>query len=474
MSADNRTRDNGQQGFLSVLIRVYPRLIRFWSFWASSRIFALWIAVAFAAAALPARAIIPIQQWQTASGARVYFVENRDLPILDVSVEFPAGAGYDRPEKSGVASMTNRLLRSGADGMNEDDIARRIADVGAQLGGRFDTDRAGLALRTLSSPGERRQAIEILARILRRPEFPAAVLEREKVRLIGALKEADTKPDTIAAVTFYRLLYRDHPYGLRASGEVATVGKLAREDLLDFYRRHYAAPYAVVALMGDVSRAEAEAIAEEVTRGLPQADGAEPSLPPVMELAAGTTRLIAHPASQANILIGALGMRRDDPDYFPLFVGNYVLGGGGFVSRITEEVRQKRGLAYAAYSYFSPLRQPGPFVISMQTRRDQAKEALDVVQKTLRDFVAGGPTTEELAAAKQNIVGGFPLRIDSNRKIHEYLALIGFYRLPLTYLEDFVKNVERVSVDDVRDAFRRRLRPDRMVTVVVGAEEGKP
>lgn len=440
-----------------------------------SSFLAAWLtAAALATAALPARAILPIQHWQTANGARVYFVENHDLPILDLSIEFPAGAGYDRPEKSGTASMTNRLLRLGADGMNEDEIARRLADVGAQMGGRFDVDRAGLSLRTLSSRAERSEALTVFARLLRAPEFPGSVLEREKVRLIGALKEADTKPDTIASLTFYRLVYGGHPYALRSSGEVATVEKLARADLAEFYRRHYAARHAVVALMGDVTRAEAEAIAEEVTRGLPPGESAEPPLPPVTGLTAGTTRTIAHHATQAHILIGAPGISRDDPDYFPLFVGNHVLGGGGFVSRMVDEVRQKRGLAYSAYSYFSPLKRPGPFVIGMQTQRDQAAQALEVARKTLSDFVASGPTEAELMAAKQNIIGGFPLRIDSNRKIHDYLTLIGFYRLPLSYLDDFVNNVERVTVAGVREAFQRRVHPDRMVTVVVGADPGEP
>ena len=168
-------------------------------------------------------------------------------------------------------------------------------------------------------------------------------------------------------------------------------------------------------------------------------------MPPVTALAAGETRMVAHHASQAHILIGAPGIRAAIRITSALFVGNYVLGGGGFVSRITEEVRQKRGLAYSASSYFQPLQREGPFIISMQTRRDQAAEALEVARATLAEFVKNGPTAEELAAAKRNIVGGFPLRIDSNRKIHEYLALIGFYRLPLTYLEDFVKDVERVT-----------------------------
>ena len=432
-----------------------------------------WLAAALLAAAAPAQAILPIQQWKAASGARVYFVENRDLPMLDVSVELPAGAGYDQPAKSGVASMTQRLLKSGADGMSEDDVARRIADIGAQLGGRFDADRAGLSVRTLSSPRERKQALDILARSLRAPSFPAAVLEREKIRLIGSLKEADTKPDTIVSRTFYRLAYGEHPYALRSSGEVDSVKGITREDLQAFHRRHYAARFAVVALIGDVSRAEAEAIAEELTRGLPRAGGQGPELPPVSALAQPATRNVPHHAAQAHILIGAPGISRQDPDYIALYVGNFVLGGGGFVSRITEEVRQKRGLAYSAASYFYPLQREGPFIISMQTRRDQAAQALEVARATLAEFVKSGPTADELDAAKRNIVGGFPLRIDSNRKIHEYLAVIGYYRLPLTYLEDFVQQVERVTADDSRDAIRRRIDPARMVTVVVAGGESE-
>lgn len=432
------------------------------------------VCAALLALAQAAHALLPIQHWETKRGARVYFVENHDLPMLDVSVDFPAGSSFDMREKSGLASMTNHMLRLGAGGMDEDEIALKLADVGAQHAGRFDTDRAGLGLRTLSSAKERRQALDIFARMLTQPEFPATVLEREKVRLTGALKEADTKPDTIAARTFSRMVYPAHPYGLRSSGEVETVAKLAREDLVSFHRSHYIAQRAVVAIMGDVTREEADAIAEAVTENLPSADAPPPALPPVAPLTEPGVRWVAHHATQSHILMGAPGMQRNDPDYFALFVGNHILGGGGFVSRLTEEVRQKRGLAYSTYSYFSPMLREGPFVIGMQTKADQAHDALEVVRKTLADFVAQGPTAKELAAAKKNVIGGFPMRIDSNRKIHGYLALIGFYRLPLTYLDDFVKNVERVTVEDVRKAFQRRVHPERMVTVVVGPQDEKP
>ncbi len=417
-----------------------------------------------------ALAILPIQHWQTAGGARVYFVENRDIPMLDLSIDFAAGSGFDRNEKAGVASMTNHIMRLGAEGMDEDEIARRTADIGAGISGRFDSDRAGLSMRTLSSSAEREQALAVFTRMLQKPLFPAAVLEREKTRLIGALKEGDIQPGSIAARTFNQLMYGAHPYGLRGSGEIESVGRITRDDLSAFYRQHYAARGAVIAIMGDVSRAEANTIAERITAGLPQVTGAASALPPVTAKPEKITRLIAHHASQSHILIGTIGMARSDPDYFPLFVGNYILGGGGFASRINEEVRQKRGLAYSASGYFAPLAQKGPFVISMQTRKDQAQEALDVTLKTLRDFIANGPTDKELTDAKTNLVGGFPLRIDSNRKIHDYLAVIGYYNLPLTYLDEFVGNIERVSIADIRRAFTARIDPEKLITVVVGAE----
>ncbi|HYC48851.1 MAG TPA: pitrilysin family protein [Burkholderiales bacterium] len=424
--------------------------------------------VLLAALAHAAHAILPIQHWETQRGARVYFVENHDLPMLDVSVDFPAGAGFDTSEQSGRASLTAHMLRLGIKGLDENEISRRLADVGALLNGRFDADRAGVGVRTLTSAKERQEALGLLARILATPEFPASVLEREKARIVANLKEADTKPDTIAARTFSRSLYPTHPYGLRGAGEVATVSRLTRDDLASFHRTHYTVERAVIAITGDVSRQEAGAIAEALTAALPSTSMAAPAVPPVAAPPQAIERWVPHHATQSHILIGTTGMRRDDPDYFPLLVGNHVLGGGGFTSRITEEVRQKRGLAYSAYSYFQPMLREGPFVVGMQTEAAQARSALEVVRKTVADFVAQGPTAKELTASKKNIIGGFPLRIDSNRKIHEYIALIGFYRLPLTYLDDFTKNVERVTVEQVKAAFQRRIDPQRMVTVVVG------
>jgi len=424
----------------------------------------------------PALGALSIQHWQTSSGARVYFVESRNLPILDLSVEFPAGSSRDTPATSGLAGLTLRMLRFGAQGLSEEQISLRLADVGAQLAPSFDYDRAGYALRTLSGATPREQAIATLASILQRPTFPAAVLEREKARVIAGLREAELKPDAIGAREFARLVYGGHPYSLRESGEPQTVAQLTREDLAAFHARFFAAPYAVVAMIGDLDRRQAEALAERLTAGLPRGAGRLPPLPQVPRLVAPVQRVIAHPAAQAHLFLGAPGLRRTDPDYFPLVVGNYILGGGGFNSRIMEEVREKRGLSYHVYSRFVPYEQDGVFTIGLQTRKDQADEALRVVRETLAEFVATGPTDEELEGARQHIVGSFPLRIDSNREILEHLAVIGFYRLPLDWLERYPENVAAVTAAQIRDAFQRRISPDRLVVVVVGGapSDGSP
>jgi len=429
------------------------------------------LALVSLAAASAAHATLPIQQWQTTSGARVLFVETHDLPMLDIAVDFPAGSSRDAPEKSGEASLTLGLMRSGAGAYGEDEISERLASIGADLSGRFDMDRAGYGLRTLSSARERDEALGLLASVLQNPTFPQKTFEREQQRTLAGLREAETRPEILADREFRHLLYGEHPYSQRGAGEAETLANLRREDLVEFYRGYFTARDAVVSIIGDLTRSEAGAIAEQLTAGLNRSSQALPVLPPVAQLQTAKTSRIAHPATQAHILIGQPGIKRLDPDYFPLFLGNYVLGGGGFASRLNDEIRQKRGYAYSTYSYFNPLALEGPFQIAVQTKKETTQDALKVAQETLARFVAEGPTPEELDAAKQNIIGGFPLRIDSNKKILDYLSIIGFYRLPLTYLDDFPAQIERLTLDQIKDAWRRRIHPERMVTVVVAGAD---
>ena len=419
-----------------------------------------------------AYAALPIQHWVLDNGAKVYFVESHDLPMLDVSVDFPAGTVSEPARQGGVANLTRSLLGLGAGGLDENQIARGLGDVGAALGGRFDADRAGVTLRTLSSSAERSAALTLLARMLQQPAFPDAVLAREKARVIAALKQAELQPENLAARAFQQAVYGSHPYARRDSGEIASVARLTPADLRAFYRSHYAAQGTVIALIGDISRADAERIAQQLTAALPPASlAATATIPPVPELTQAVMRTIPFPAKQSQVLIGQPGVTRADADYFALYVGNYVLGGGGFDSRLLNEVRQKRGLAYSAYSYFAPMRASGVFQMGLQTRVDQTQQAVQVVRDTLATFVEKGVSEAELTQAKNNLIGGFVLRIDSNKKMLEYLAVIGFYDLPLNYLEAFPAHVEAVTAAQIQAAFKRHLHLDRLVTVIVGGAQ---
>lgn len=413
-----------------------------------------------------AHATLPIQHWQTPSGARVLFVENHDMPMVDIKIDFAAGSARDTAKKSGLAGMTRYMMTLGAGDLDEDQVSGRLADIGANLGGDFDRDMAGFSVRTLSSKEE--DAVNILAKILKSPRFEEKILEREKKRAIAGINEAMASPGYVANKTFYKLLYANHPYALPPQGEIDTLKTLTRKDILDFYKAHYTAEREVIAIVGDLTRDQAQAVSNELSDGLPP-DQPLPVLPDVSLPTKPIEKDIPFPSTQSHILIGYPGVTRDDPDYFPLLVGNYVLGGGGFESRLLNEVREKRGLAYSVYSYFFPLQKKGPFLVGLQTRKDQTKEALGIVWKTIDDFIAKGPTSKDLLAAKENLIGGFPLRIDSNSKIVDYLAMIGFYNLPLTYLDDFTKKVGAVTVDEIKDAFSRRVNPHDMVTVVVGS-----
>ena len=426
------------------------------------------LTAAMSISALSAHAAVNIQHWQTSSGAEVYFVENHDLPIVDLSVNFAAGSSRDTAEKSGLAGITRYMMTLGAAGMSDEVIANKLADIGAVLGGEFDGDRAALKLRTLSSEREQKQALDVFGKILQKPDFPASVLAREKARIISGLEESATQPEGMVNKAFMTALYGSHPYSLDESGEIATVAKLSVADLQAFYQQYYRANGAVIAMMGDLSRAQAEAIAESMASGLPKGP-ANPAIAQVTYPNAPVTQRIAHPASQSHILLGYPGIKRGDPDLFPLYLGNYVLGGGGFVSRLTEEVREKRGLVYSVYSYFMPMAEVGTFQIGLQTKKEQADEALKIVRATLADFLAKGVTDAELKAAKANVIGGFPMRIDSNSKILDYLAVIGFYKLPLNYLDEYNSKVAAVTAAQIKDAFNRRLKPENFVTVIVGA-----
>jgi zinc protease len=424
-----------------------------------------------------ALAALPIQHWTQASGARVYLVESPGIPMLDVQIDFDAGDRRDPADKAGLASMVSNMsakgvtARAGSPALDENQLSEAWADLGANFSVRSVNDRMSFSLRSLSYPDLLPKAVALAARQIGEPSFPEAIWLRERERIGAAIREANTRPATLAEKAFSAAVYGDHPYGFQTT-EIS-LGRTSVADMRQFYTRFIQPCRAKVSVVGDVTRAQADVMVTTLLARLPQGSAAGcAALPPVAEVAALTapvTASIAFESAQAHVLIGQPGYKRSDPDFFALMLGNYTLGGGGFVSRLTAEVREKRGLTYSVYSYFAPGLHAGAFTLGLQTRPDQAAQAVQVARDVLAKFVTEGPSEAELKAAKDNLIGGFPLLIDSNAKLISNVANIAWNNLPLNYLDTWTAQVEKITAADIKAAFTRKLQPDRMVTVVLGA-----
>jgi len=430
-----------------------------------TKIFALIISLLIA---VSIQASPKIEHWQTSNGARVFFVAAPELAMVDIEVVFDAGSARDG-DLSGTALLTNAMLNEGAAGLNTNQIAAEFENVGAQFSNSSERDMAVLSMRSLTADFALKPALATFRNVLTQPDFPVTSFERLQKQMFIGLQAEKQSPAAIASRAFYTNLYGKHPYAAMPSGDESSVEKLNIAALKAFYQQYYVAKNATVVLVGALNTQQAKDIAEQLLAGLPAGKVAAP-LTPVAALSNAKTITIEHPSSQTHIVMGQPGTSRHDPDYFALYVGNHILGGSGLVSQLSNEIREKRGLSYSVYSYFRPMRELGPYQFGLQTRNDQAKEALDVMQKTLNDFIDKGPTEAELTAAKQNITGGFALRVDSNSKIADYTAMIGFYGLPLDYLDTFNASVNSISIQQIKDAYSRRVHPDKMVTILVGGQ----
>ena len=413
-----------------------------------------------------ASANLNIQHWELSNGARIYFIENHDLPIVDINVDFRAGSVKDTKQKSGLASLTNHMMVLGSGGVNEEDLANQFIDLGAQLNSSFDQDKSGFSVRTLTE--KRSEAIDLLTLVLHKPNFDKDILEREKKRYIASISQSETMPGSIASKAFMKALYGEHPYGLSNSGEVETIKKISKKDLHNFYKNNYFSNELSIVIVGDISRKEAEDLGNKISLGFIPSKIELPI--PLVNQVKGQEIRISHPAKQAHLYYGAPIIKRGDPDFLTLYLGNYILGGGGFVSRLTQVIREDRGLAYSVYSYFMPFIEKGPFQIGVQTKKNQVDQAKKLIEKTVAEFIKDGPTSDELKRAKDFMIGGFPLKLDSNKSILEYVSMMAFYKYPLDYLDTFTKKIDKISAEEIKSAFQRRVDMSKFSTVIVGGE----
>lgn len=424
-----------------------------------------------------AYAILPIEKLDSYKGAQAYLVQTKALPMVDIEVSIDAGDRYDPVGKSGVADMVAGLMNYGARGekdlLTEAQIADEIADLGANIGLSVGGERTILRIRSLSRKDLRDRAVQLAAAMLSSPSYDPKIVEREKQRTITSLREAETKPEFVLERRFKKSVYGNYP--LADSPSVQSVGSVNVNDLKQFHKQFYRGDRMIVSIVGDVDRTQAAEIVQTLLKQIPQSGQAIAKLPdlqrsPIEALAQREVQ-IPFDTQQAHIAMGMTAVARNNPDYFPLLVGNYILGGGGFVSRLMSEVREKRGLAYSVFSYFAPGKDNGIFQAGLQTKNDQAVLALDVMSTTIAQFIADGPTPSELEAAKSNLINGYPLRIDNNRKLLDNVSSIAWNDLPLDTMDVWTKQVEAVTLEQVKASFQKYLAMDRMKIVVLGAKK---
>lgn len=431
-----------------------------------------WIAMSLTLLAMTVRADsytkpkLAIQSWNTSRGVQVVFTETHELPMLDLGVVFYAGAAFDG-KKYGVANFTSAMLDAGTKTLTADQIAAKFDHVGAEHYAYVNVDTANVGMRCLTNELKvLNSALQTFATVLNEPIFPSQEFFHTQKQILASIQQQNQEPSNVADEEFSKKLYGDFPYSHQVVGNSKTVAVLKRKDLQEFYRQYYTVKNAIIVMVGDITRKQAEEIAEQITAKLPKGDTAR-QISAVLKKPQATSKHIEFPSTQTNVKMGQIGIARDDADYFPLYVGNYILGASP-VSELFTEVREKLGLVYGIGSYFDALLTPGPFSINLSSSNEKAKEAIQVTTKTLKRFVQNGPTEEQLIAAKKSLVGQFPLRFSDNSGIANLLRVIGIYHLPLDYIDAYTDKINAVTLKQIQEAFKQHINLDDMVVVTVG------
>jgi zinc protease len=416
-----------------------------------------------------AQAKLDIQHWTTPEGAEVFFAQTKGLPMLDIQLNFDAAASRDG-DQFGLASLTSSLLGTATKYHNEEQIINSFESVGAQFSNSSLKDMSIVSLRTLTRQSILKKSLDTFTEVITQPSFKQAYLTREKRQTLRAIEASKQSPASVASLAFDKVVFANHPYAHTKIGTQETLSQISLEDLKQYYRQFYVAKNLTIALVGDISKVKAKQIARQISHGLNVGQKAKANSI-VLPLEQPQVIHIEFPSKQTHLLIGQAGINRTHPDYYPLYLGNHIFGGSGLTSILSDEIREKKGLAYSAYSYFTKMQSNGFFMMRMQTKNDQANEAKNIAIETLKNFRNNAIDAQKLADGKDNIIGGFALETASNTNILTYLSIIGFYDLPLDYLSSFTDKIKDISAEDIQKAYERLIDMDKLIILTVGAKK---
>lgn len=404
-----------------------------------------------------------VQNIQTSEGIGAYFVESSTLPMVSLQVMFRAGSAFEPQGKEGISGITAALIGQGTKTLDSEAFQQEMQDIGARLSVGSDGLNLKVTLLTLSKYKE--DAFKLFKEALLSPRFDNADFERIQKASVASLERSKQKPSSVVKSAFARTYYGDHPYGREAT--VASVKALTLQDVRAYYAKHIHKANMVVSAVGDINKHELSNVLDMMLKDLPtgQLRNQIKTNPPVPS--AQLVR-VERDIPQTHVIMAHKGIDRHDPDYFAAYAMNYILGGGGFNSRLMEEVREKRGLAYSVYSYFEPMPLYGRFVAAVQTKNADADTSIALMKKEIRRMKNGDVSAEEVMNAKRYLMGSFPLRIDSNSKILGYLSVMQMEDLGVDYLDTWTSKIETLTLADIKRAAARLLRPDDLVIVTVG------
>jgi zinc protease len=416
--------------------------------------------------AAPAGAAGPAEREVLPSGLTLLHSERTELPMVKVVVAIKAGSVLEPSSKAGLANLTADLLNEGTAGRTSGQISDQIEFVGGQLSTSGGRDYVTVSLSVMKKDVE--LGFDLISDIIMNPAFSQSEIDRRKAIIRSLILRQKEAPGTIATKAFLKAVYGEHPYGRPEEGTEETLDAITRKDIVDFHSRYYAPNNAILTVVGDISMERTKSLAgryfgEWHKRDIPAIEVRKPK-----RITGPQVIRIDRDITQANIIIGHLGIKRDNPDYYAVSVMNYILGGGGFASRLMDNIRDNRGLSYDVRSLFSAGRYAGSFQVELQTKNPSANTSIDEIFRELQRIIARPVTGRELSDAKSYLTGSFPLRIDSINKMADFLTAVEFYGLGLDYVDKYNGYINAVTKEDVLRVARHYLHPKDYVLVVVG------